>query len=105
VPVIVLENSQPTDEPNGTIIEIEKIQISYRLNASNLRSGVFSLPTSLKGMVSGQYFIQSSGTGSRSIISVDGDRLTGLHRPIAIRGGQSDDVVVVKFDLRHVSTN
>jgi hypothetical protein len=29
--------------------------------------------------------------------------LTGLHRPIAIRGGQSGDVVVVKFDLRRAS--
>jgi hypothetical protein len=27
VPVIILENSQPTNEPNGTIIEIEKIQL------------------------------------------------------------------------------
>ena len=77
-----------------------QIWISYRLNAINLRSGVFTLPSALKGLVSGQFSIQSAGTGSRTAISADGDRLIGLHRPIAIRGGQPDDVITVVFDIR-----
>jgi hypothetical protein len=80
-----------------------RVWISYRLNASNLRSGVFSLPAGLRGKVAGSYFIQSSGTGARSVIVAENDRLTGLHRPIAIRGGESDDVIVVTFDLHHAS--
>ena len=80
-----------------------RIWISYRLNASNVRNGIFTLPSALKGLLSGPFSIQSSGTGSRTIISAEGDRLTGLHRPIAIRGGQPDDVIVVAFDLRHVT--
>ena len=80
-----------------------RIWISYRLNASNIRNGIFTLPSALKGLLSGPFSIQSSGTGSRTIISAEGDRLTGLHRPIAIRGGQPDDVIVVAFDLRHVT--
>ena len=79
------------------------VWISYRLNASNLRSGVFSLPAGLRGKVAGKYFIQSSGTGARSVIVVENDRLTGLHRPIAIRGGEPDDVISVTFDLHHAS--
>ncbi len=78
-----------------------RIWISYRLNASNVRNGIFTLPSALKGLLSGPFSIQSSGTGSRTIISAEGDRLTGLHRPIAIRGGQPDDVIVAAFDLRH----
>ena len=106
-PGIVEELSQPAGR--GSILvghgwtDDGRIWISYRLNASNVRSGAFSLPTSFKEMVSGQYFIQSSGTGSQSIILAEGDRLTGLHRPIAIRGGEPDDVIVVTFDLRHLS--
>jgi hypothetical protein len=80
-----------------------RVWICYRLNASNLRTGVFSLPSSLKGIVSGQYFIQSSGTGARSSILAEGERLTGLHRPIAIRGGEADDVIFVTFDLAELS--
>ena len=53
--------------------------------------------------MSGEFFIQSSGTGSRTIISAEGGRLTGLHRPIAIRGGQPDDVIIVAFDPRRGS--
>jgi hypothetical protein len=51
-------------------------------------------------MLRGEFSIQSSGTGSRNIILAEGDRLTGLHRPIAIMGGQPDDLIVVTFDLR-----
>ena len=82
-----------------------RIWISYRLNASNVRNGLFTLPAALKGLLSGPFSIQSSGTGSRTIISAEGDRLTGLHRPIAIRGGQPDDVIVVAFDIRHGSAD
>jgi hypothetical protein len=39
----------------------------------------------------------------RTTILAEGDRLSGLHRPIAIRGGERDDVIVVTFDLRNVS--
>ena len=80
-----------------------RIRISYRLNTSNVRNGVFTLPSALKGLLSGEFFIQSSGTGSRTIISAEGGRLTGLHRPIAIRGGQPDDVIIVAFDPRRGS--
>jgi hypothetical protein len=80
-----------------------RIWVSYRLNASNVRSGVFSLPSALKELLRGQFSIQSLGTGSRAIILAEGDRLTGLHRLIAIRGGQPDDVIVVTFDLRRGS--
>jgi hypothetical protein len=73
------------------------------LNISNVRNGVFTLPSALKGLLRGAFAIQSSGTGSRTIISAEDDRLTGLHRPIAIRGGQPDDVIVVTFDIRHAS--
>ena len=76
-----------------------QVWISYRLNSANLRSGVFSIPVGFKGIVSGQYFVQSSGTGSRSVISVEGERLSGLHRPISIRGGEQEDIVTIKFDL------
>jgi hypothetical protein len=69
----------------------------------NVRSGVFSLPTGLKGIVSGQYFIQSSETGSRNVILSEGDRLTGLHRPIAIRGGEPGDVIFVHSIYAHSS--
>jgi Bacterial RNA polymerase, alpha chain C terminal domain/Sigma-70, region 4 len=82
-----------------------RIWISYRLNASNVRNGMFTLPSALKGLVGGPFSIQSSGTGSRTIISAEGDRLTGLHRPIAIRGGQPDDVIIVAFDIRHGSAD
>ena len=82
-----------------------RVWISYRLNASNLRSGVFSLPASLRGKVTGNYFIQSSGTGARRAILAENDKLTGLHRPIAIRGGEQDDVIVVTFDLHHASAD
>jgi hypothetical protein len=82
-----------------------RIWISYRLNTSNVRNGLFTLPAALKGLLSGSFSIQSSGTGSRTIISAEGDRLTGLHRPIAIRGGQPGDVVVVAFDIRHGSAD
>jgi hypothetical protein len=34
---------------------------------------------------------------------IENYHLTGLHRPIAIRGGQPDDVIVVTFDIRHAS--
>jgi hypothetical protein len=78
-----------------------RIWISYRLNASNVRNGVFTLPSALKGILSGHFSVQSSGTGSRTVISIDGDRLIGLHRPIAIRGGQPDDLIIVAFDIRH----
>ena len=77
-----------------------RIWVSYQLNTSNVRNGVFTLPAAFKGLLSGGFFIKSSGTGSRTIISAEGDRLTGLHRPIAIRGGQPDDVIVVAFDPR-----
>jgi hypothetical protein len=30
----------------------------------------------------------------------EGERLTGLHRPVAIRGGEAGDVIVITFDLR-----
>jgi hypothetical protein len=80
-----------------------QIWLSYRLNASNLRSGVFSLPLGLKSLLKGEFSVQSSGTGSESIILADGDRLTGLHRPISVRGGEPGDVIVVTFDLRRVS--
>jgi hypothetical protein len=106
-PGSVEDISQPT--VRGPVLighgwtEDGRIWISYMLNVSNLRSGVFSLPTGLKGIVSGQYFIQSSGTGFRSVISAEVDRLTGLHRPIAIRGGQPGDVVIVTFNLRQLS--
>jgi hypothetical protein len=43
--------------------------------------------------------------GSRTIISAERDRLTGLHRPIAIRGGQPEDVIVVAFDIRQGSAD
>ena len=82
-------------------IDDGRIWISYRLNASNVRNGIFTLPSALKELLSGPFSVQSSGTGSRTIIAAEGGRLTGLHRPIAIRGGQSDDVIVVAFDLRH----
>jgi hypothetical protein len=78
-----------------------RIWISYRLNASNVRSGVFTLPSALKGILSGHFSVQSSGTGSRTVISTDDDRLIGLHRPIAIRGGQPDDLIIVAIDIRH----
>jgi hypothetical protein len=80
-----------------------RIWISYRLNISNVRNGVFTVPAALKGLLSGEFFIESSGTGSRTIISIEGDRLTGLHRPIAIRGGQPADVVIIAFDPRRDS--
>ena len=78
-----------------------RIWISYRLNASNIRNGVFTLPSTFKELLSGHFSVQSSGTGSRTVILADGDRLTGLHRPIAIRGGQPDDLITVVFDIRH----
>ena len=78
-----------------------RIWISYRLNTSNIRNGVFTLPSTLNGLLSGHFSVQSSGTGSRTVISADGDRLNGLHRPIAIRGGQPDDLITVVFDIRH----
>jgi hypothetical protein len=53
--------------------------------------------------VKGNFSIQSSGTGSTAVIVAEDERLTGLHRPIAIRGGQSDDVIMVTFDLRRGS--
>jgi hypothetical protein len=106
-PGIVEEISQQTVRSSVLVghgwTDDGRIWISYRLNASNLRSGVFSLPASLKQIVSGQYFIQSSGTGVRSVILAEDDRLTGLHRPFAIRGGEPNDVVVITFDLRHLS--
>ena len=77
-----------------------RVWISYRLNPSNMRSGVFSLPASLKNIVSGQYLMQSSGTEARTSILAEGERLTGLHRPVAIRGGEAGDVIVITFDLR-----
>jgi hypothetical protein len=90
-PGIVEEISQPI--VRGSVLvghgwtDDGQIWISYRLNASNLHSGVFSLPTGLKGIVSGQYFIQSSGTGFRSVVLAEGDRLTAVHRFVAVRGG------------------
>jgi hypothetical protein len=77
-----------------------RVWILYRLNTSNMRSGVFSLPASLKNIVSGQYLMQSSGTEARTSILAEGERLTGLHRPVAIRGGEPGDVIVITFDLR-----
>jgi hypothetical protein len=29
--------------------------------------------------------------------------LSGLHRPVAIRGGEPGDVIIITFDLRHLS--
>jgi Sigma-70, region 4 len=74
--------------------------IAYRLNIVNQRTGVFTVPASFRGMVVGQFFVQSSGTGSRNVISVEGDRLLGLHRPLAMRGGEPGDTVTVTFDLQ-----
>jgi hypothetical protein len=80
-----------------------RIWISYRLNTSNLRTGAFALPTNLAGILVGQYFVHSSGTGARSSILAGNDRLTGLHRAVAIRGGEPGDVIVVTFDLSKLS--
>ena len=77
-----------------------RVWISYRLNLANLRSGVFSIPIGFKGIIGGQYFVQRSGTGAQNVILVEGERLSGLHRPISIRGGEQDDIVTVTFDLR-----
>ena len=43
-----------------------RVWISYRLNISNMRSGVFSLPASLKNIVSGQFLMQSTETEART---------------------------------------
>ena len=80
-----------------------RIWISYRLNASNMRNGIFSLPSGLQGILVGQFSIQSLGTGSRTIIVAEGDRLSGLHRHIAIRGEQPDDILLLIFDPRQGS--
>ncbi len=92
--------------PRGPVLighswtEDGRVWISYRLNTANLRSGQFTLPASLKGIIRGEYFVQSSGTGTQSKILAEGDRLIGLHRPIVIRGGEVNDTIVVTFDLR-----
>ncbi len=77
-----------------------RVWISYRLNTTNLRTGVVSLPAGFSGIVSGQYFVQSPDVGSRSVVAVDNNRITGLRRAISIRGGEPEDIIVVTLNLR-----
>jgi hypothetical protein len=103
-PGLIEEISRP--EVRETVLlehgwyEDGRVWISYRLNISNMRSGVFSLPASLKNIVSGHYLMQSSRTEAQTSIFADGETLTGLHRPVAIRGGEAGDVIIITFDLR-----
>lgn len=78
-----------------------RLWLSYRLNLSNIRAGVFSVPSGMRSIVDGEYFIQSADTGSRSSIVIGAGRLSGLRRPLAILGAEDGDTVRLVLDPRN----
>ena len=77
-----------------------RLWLSYRLNVSNIRAGAFSMPSGMREIADGEYFIQSADTGSRNAIMIEAGRLSGLRRPLAILGAEEDDIVRLILDPR-----
>lgn len=81
------------------------VWIGYRLNRSNIRSGVFSVPAALKNILAGEYKIVLSDGITLGVATVKLDRVTGLHSAIRVRGGDEGDAMVLTFALSNRSVN
>src|SRR5262249_38263257 len=77
-----------------------RLWITYRLTASNLRTGAFAIPVGYHDLIAGEYFVQASGTGSRDKLVAEDGRLCGLRRSTVIRGAEPGDLLTITFDLR-----
>jgi len=73
--------------------------VTYRLNRGNIRSGVFSIPTAFRTLISGEYRLAAPEEAHLGIARAERDRMTSLRRAISLRGGDEGDLMLIIFDL------
>jgi hypothetical protein len=77
-----------------------RLWIIYRLTSASIRTGVFTIPAAYGALITGEYFVQAAGTGSRDKLVAENGRLSGLRRSTATRGGEVGDLLMISFDLQ-----
>jgi hypothetical protein len=110
VPAGLVEMIKPPKTRKGNVLidfgwtKDRQIFCHYRLNAATISSGVFSVPTSMKSFLYGQFAIESPDGGKFGTITVADTGAWGLGPFFRRRGGEPGDYLLIVFDLgRRVS--
>jgi Bacterial RNA polymerase, alpha chain C terminal domain/Sigma-70, region 4 len=75
--------------PNG------RLWVAYRLSRSNLRSGLFHIPSGISDFVAGRFKLASKDGSALGELNVRDGALSGLAKIFERRGGEVGDIIVV----------
>jgi hypothetical protein len=110
VPAGLVERVQPARTRSGKVLvdfgwtKNRQVFCHYRLSAAMISSGVFSVPTSMKSFLYGQFAVESPDGGRFGTITVADSGAWGVGPFFRRRGGEPGDYLLIVFDLgRHVS--